>query len=100
MKFKLEGGRIKEINIVRETACFVFLTYEWNGQEKLRREAKETENHTYFDTWSEAHKKLINELECNVISVKWQLDKAERALVRAKQLKEPDSSNDYSKSSL
>lgn len=59
-KTNYSSNKIERVEIVRETAKQVVLL-RYDGKE--RREAKESDWGSYFDTWEEAHSYLMGKWE-------------------------------------
>jgi hypothetical protein len=76
------GGRIDEVEIVRETKSSVFL-------KDTRRRRKVTDSERYCDTWKEAHDWLIGVAERRLSTARRQLEIAQGFSGNVRGMKEP-----------
>ena len=60
------GNEIEEIEIVRETAHFIFITItDWQGRKTVEKTSKSSTYERYHDTWKQARDYLYAQAELN-----------------------------------
>jgi hypothetical protein len=86
IKYKANRSSIKNVEIISETKEFVVIgpvPYYPRGF----REKKQSPDHIYCDTWQEAHDWLLGKAQDRFESAVKNLDYAEAALSKAKEMK-------------
>ena len=86
---KLYGILIEKVEVLRETARSVFVERGGRSQRCERREAKESEYNSYFDTWEEAHKHIQATARIKIENARRVLEKALATYERIENMKKP-----------
>lgn len=81
VKYKTRWDKIEPVEVERETANCVWV--------KGRRAAKASSWDSYYDSWAEAHARLVVEQEEAVASLRRQLEAANGKLGQIKGMKPP-----------
>lgn len=77
---------IEEVEVIKETKCFVTIRSNFNGKIYERNQAKDGK---FFPTFEEAKQKMIDEAQGKVDNARLQLERAKKSLDNAKGLKNP-----------
>ncbi|MFK3738987.1 hypothetical protein [Massilia sp. TN1-12] len=81
------SSSIQEVDVIRETASFVYLPRFGGGE---RREAKQSSWDYYHDSWEEAHAYLMKLAESHVKAARRELELANGRLGNIKGMKPPE----------
>ena len=87
--YRVRWAKIEAFEVLRTTAKQVVLPspHKKGGEE---REAKETDWHTWHETWEAAHTRIVADAQKKVDSLRLQLECANSALGNAKGMKPPN----------
>lgn len=89
------NNEITAVEIIRETDKSVwFLRNSWcldgDGEMVETKAVKTSDNHSWHDTWDDAHAFLLKRAERNIASAKWQLQQAQGEHGNVKGMKKPE----------
>jgi hypothetical protein len=91
IKYRVWGGAITPVEVVRETEKSVFLTKSdlWGGAIGATKEAKRSDFQNWFDTWKDAHEFILLKQEKRVYDLEGMYEFAVRNLERIRAMQDP-----------
>ena len=87
--YRTRWGKIEPVEVIRATKKFVVVQAAIGSRE--RKEAKESDWSSYFETWEGAHGYLMEKARRKVESLRLQLQQANGELGNIKGMKPPSS---------
>jgi len=88
--YRVRWGKIEALAVAKETAKQVAYETEWYGERIERREAKDSDHHSWHATWNEAHSRVVADAQKKVDGLRRQLERANGELGNAKGMKPPN----------
>jgi len=87
IKYKVTWrNKIEAVEIIRETKCFVIFISKFYGREEENRENKKD----FYDTWEEAHSRLMEKAERILTAARNNLQCAQGEHGNIKGMKKPE----------
>jgi hypothetical protein len=82
--------RVKQFDVVKETAKQVEYEHDMWGKMTREREAKESLNHMWFDTWEECHDWMVGSAMIEMKNAEVQLGLARIKLSEIQSMQKPE----------